>query len=295
MKKLRYIIPVMVLLVLSSMMAYATGISLNIPKSTEGPHSILTWGESGTYIFEFDGLDPNQVIACTEKTEDCEWKARLKVNGVDHWNGKLFEKVGEVAKKNHITSEVKDLGGGKAQVIYTATPPEDNFAGTPYTTWKWHGIEYQTWLMSAIFTKGNALQQIGGSVAMVVIEDMEKVNEFLTDMTETAEGGVLHLNYKLNDPEKGVLTLTNQVYDYTCTTYKDNWDTFKNGELTLAKESLEDLDALRAEQATDYQDYTIEDAKGIQGKINLASDRYTNAVNIYKDDFNGCPCVEGCQ
>lgn len=291
-KKLKYIIPI--LLVMFSVLAYAGSLTLTIPTSHEGPSSILTWGEPGTYAFKLDGLDPDEVTACVNKA-DCKWRLNLIVNGVEHWNGALLEVVGQLGTKNHVTTEVTDLGGGSAEVKFTAKPPSDDFAGDPFTTWTWHGIEYQTWLLTAVITKRFSVQKIGGSVSLAVIENMEKVNEFLTDMTEQEPDGVQHLNYLINDPDKGALTLTNTVYNYECTTYKDGWDTFKSGELTLAKESLEDVDALRETQAANYAGFTVQDAGDIQTKIKLAADRYKNAANMYIDDFNGCPCVEGCE
>lgn len=291
-RKAKYVLPA--LLVLFGILAYAANITLTIPRSTEGAGSILTWGESGTYNFTVGGIDPSEATACASGTTECHWHLRLLLNGVNKWSGDLFEQVGYIGKWNHISVTVNDLGGGSAEVVFTATPPADSFSGAPYTTYTWHGIEYQTWLMSAIFTKKDSIQQIAGSVAIVVSEDMEKINEFLTDTSAPVEGGVDHLNYTLNDANLGVLTLTNEIYDYACTTYKDGWDSFKSTDLQQAKDSLEDLDALRESQASNYAGYAVQDAIDIQDKINRAADDYSVAVDRYINDFSACPCVEGC-
>ncbi len=300
-RKAKLVLPV--LLVLFSFIVYAAQtISLTIPNSVDNEGSVITWGETGIYRFTVDGIDPNQAAACAVPgNENCHWRVFILLNGVNQWDGNLFEPVGQISALYHIKWSIADLGDGKGEIKFEATPPANAFAGAPYTTWTWHGIEYQTWVMSAIIRERQAIQQIAGSIAVVVIETKENINEFLTADTAPVDGGIDHLNYSINDPEMGVLPLSIAVRDINCSErggYKDGFETFRDGELKLAIESIEELDKVREAQAADYMSYTVKDAIEIQDAINLAASRYETAVEIYTGDgpgqFNGCACVAGC-
>ncbi len=292
-------------------------IKLEIPRSEDGQSSILTWGESGTYLYTLSGVDSIEAMQCTTNSTDCKWSLELIVNGLASWNGPLIKKVSTQGVNNHVNYKVTDKGDGIVEIEFTATPPSNGFvserdsendasisrasgnrqrqAVAPFKTSKWHGIEYQVWRLSAIINRGTVLQ-VGGSTSLVVIESMDKIKEFLSDETKPTLNNVDHLNYKLNNEETGALYLSKKVRDMACEneTYKEGWDSFKNEELKAAIDDLEELDAKRIQQLANYGDFSVEDALDLEKLIGNAVKSYNNAKNIYINQFNSCPCLGGC-
>jgi hypothetical protein len=277
-----------------------TTYSMTSPKSTKGSHSILAWGESGTYTFNFAGLGENQVTECVvnKDPEECKWRLKVLVNGVNKYGGMISVPAGLVLGP-YIDPEVtQGTESGSVDVTFTVSPPTNMFASIPVPI-KWHGIDYQTWTITPIVSYSNGVDQMAGTVSIAVVENMEEFGEMLNNDTMNIIGDPLHvlevehLRYKLNN----VVTVTDSTYNYDCSSlgeFKPDWAAFKaaNGGLGIAKTDVEGLKTLMDTQVA--ASYSVQDAIELGDAIKKASESFSAARDTIRDTFSGCPCNDAC-